>query len=98
MTVNKLFLWIIRLVILCTSPYWLIRLFYMNKGLNTFEVSFRDDGWFVLSFLMCLGICGFMFVTFIFYLFQNNQKSVAIVFSYNYLKENYWKDVNKAFL
>ena len=96
MTVSKLFIIIIRVLLALTAPYWLIRLFFMNKGLNTFNKSFDNDKFFVISFILFVILGGFMFITFVIYLIHNNQKSVAIVLSYKYLRDNYWKDVNRA--
>lgn len=101
MTVGRLFSILFQILLVPLTLYWTIPLYINNNGNYNFDELWYDKKIesfsFNISFVAFIIFSFMMFLTFIAYLRQNKGKSAAIVFSPKYLKNDYWKDVDKFF-
>jgi len=96
MTVAGLTKLVLKLTILSAICYYVYYLHIVDNGLNTFDVSFQNNGLFALSFMISTLYIVFIFACTVLYLIGNSGKSIVIVLSPRYLKDNYWKDISKT--
>ena len=90
MTVGKLCSIVFKIILIPIVFYWEIRLYIFNDYGNTFdELLVVSNKTFVISFMAFIIYSIIMFATFVIYLSGNSDKSVAIVLSLKYLKNNY---------
>jgi len=93
MTISRLAIILFRCFLFPVILYWILKLFVLNHGLNTWYILSTTDPIFVWSFIFFLVTIGVYVIFFVLYLVANKNRSVVIVLNPLYIKDNFWKDL-----
>lgn len=98
MTVGKFFGYIFKILLGPIILYWAYIYYFSNNANDTFKHLFLNTDWmFPSSFVALCMFATYYTVCFLVYSIENKDRSLAITYSWSYIKENFWDDVNQFF-